>query len=322
MTVVAEDSSCVPMPRTPPFSPGLGDLEPADFDVVSADFVSWIESLVLPCPAGKGQSGRSVKLRNAVRGFAAGRVQAPWMSVGTATVLIMSGDLRSGVAAVATIVLDGRPVAVTGSHDETLRVWDLGTGRPVGPPLTVDPDEANNEYEGVTGVRAAVVDGHPYVVAEYSDGYGPTVRVWDLATHEELTGDARPTEISESMIDDIQLVPEETQLSVNGRTYAVTVSPDPELERPAISFRDLDTDHEIDDTPLGPMSAFATGTVSGRAVAVVASGKQVRLWDSAGAPATVTDELVFPDPVDTVAVTQEGRLVIGFGRDLAVLSRR
>lgn len=70
------------------------------------------------------------------------------------------------------------------------------------------------------------------------------------------------------------------------------------------------------------MSAFATGTVGGRAVAVLASGQQVRLWDSAGAPATVTDELVFPGPVDTVTVTPEGRLVIGFGRDLAVLSRR
>ncbi|MEW1841585.1 hypothetical protein AB0392_26905 [Nonomuraea angiospora] len=31
-------------PDSPVFSSGLGDLEPAGFDVVSADFTSWIES--------------------------------------------------------------------------------------------------------------------------------------------------------------------------------------------------------------------------------------------------------------------------------------
>ncbi|MFB7554244.1 hypothetical protein, partial [Streptomyces sp. NPDC056154] len=36
----------------------------------------------------------------------------------------------------ATTVLDDRPVAVTGSVDETVRVWDLVTGQQVGEPLT------------------------------------------------------------------------------------------------------------------------------------------------------------------------------------------
>jgi WD40 repeat protein len=38
----------------------------------------------------------------------------------------------SEVRAVATAVVEGRPVAVTGSRDGTVRVWDLATGRPVG----------------------------------------------------------------------------------------------------------------------------------------------------------------------------------------------
>ena len=36
----------------------------------------------------------------------------------------------------ATTVLDGRPVAVTGSADATVRVWDLGTGVELGHGLT------------------------------------------------------------------------------------------------------------------------------------------------------------------------------------------
>ncbi|MEU2673125.1 hypothetical protein ABZ622_30545 [Streptomyces sp. NPDC007164] len=40
------------------------------------------------------------------------------------------------VGAVATGVVDGRPVAVTGSDDGTVRVWDLSTYRQTGPALT------------------------------------------------------------------------------------------------------------------------------------------------------------------------------------------
>ncbi|WP_234319475.1 caspase family protein, partial [Streptomyces sp. NRRL S-237] len=40
------------------------------------------------------------------------------------------------VHSVACTVLDGGPVAVTGSWDRTVRVWDLTTGLPVGKPLT------------------------------------------------------------------------------------------------------------------------------------------------------------------------------------------
>ncbi|MFD7527410.1 hypothetical protein ACFV8E_07270 [Streptomyces sp. NPDC059849] len=38
-----------------------------------------------------------------------------------------------GVSGVATGVVEGGPVAVTGSGDGTVRVWDLTTGRPAGP---------------------------------------------------------------------------------------------------------------------------------------------------------------------------------------------
>ncbi|MGH3807071.1 MAG: hypothetical protein ACRDRU_10645 [Pseudonocardiaceae bacterium] len=76
------------------------------------------------------------------------------------------------VVAVATTVLDGRPVAVTGSWDTTVRVWDLGTGSPIGDPLTGHTDT-------VGAVATAVLDGRPVAV---TGSWDTTVRVWDLGT--------------------------------------------------------------------------------------------------------------------------------------------
>ncbi|MFE4602016.1 caspase family protein, partial [Kitasatospora indigofera] len=86
------------------------------------------------------------------------------------------------VEAVACTMLDGRPVAVTGSSDDTVRVWDLTTGRPVGEPLTGHTD-------AVRAVACTTLDGRPVAVTGSTDN---TVRLWDLTTGqpagEPLTG--------------------------------------------------------------------------------------------------------------------------------------
>ncbi|MFF7636506.1 hypothetical protein ACFZB9_25650 [Kitasatospora sp. NPDC008050] len=83
------------------------------------------------------------------------------------------------VAGVATVQLDGRPVAVTGTSDGLLRVWDLATAAPLGEPVTVAED-------WLTAVAAGVLDSRPVLVAGGEDG---TVRTWDLATRAPLGPD-------------------------------------------------------------------------------------------------------------------------------------
>ncbi|MYS24661.1 hypothetical protein GA0115240_16701, partial [Streptomyces sp. DvalAA-14] len=54
-------------------------------------------------------------------------------------------------------VLDGRPVAVTGGSDGTVRMWALASGQPVGDPLT-------GHTRAVWAVAAVVLDGRPVAV--------------------------------------------------------------------------------------------------------------------------------------------------------------
>ncbi|MFJ6769900.1 hypothetical protein ACIQOV_02765, partial [Kitasatospora sp. NPDC091257] len=78
--------------------------------------------------------------------------------------------------AMATAVLDGRPVAVTGGTDRTVRIWDLTTGRQIGQPLTGHTGE-------VDAVATAELDGRPVAV---TGGTDRTVRVWDLTTGRQI----------------------------------------------------------------------------------------------------------------------------------------
>ncbi|MEV6907071.1 AAA family ATPase [Amycolatopsis sp. NPDC051071] len=81
-----------------------------------------------------------------------------------------------GVRAVACTTVGGKPVAVTGGDEESVRVWDLTDGAL----LTTFSDRRN----WVREVACATIDGEPVAVTA---GEGGWLIVWDLVTGAERT---------------------------------------------------------------------------------------------------------------------------------------
>ncbi|MFE3205605.1 hypothetical protein ACFXKZ_47520, partial [Embleya sp. NPDC059237] len=165
------------------------------------------------------------------------------------------------VTAVACTVLKGQPVAVTGSGDCTVRVWDLTTGQPHGEPLT-------GHTEWVNAVACAVVGGRPVAVTGSDDR---TVRVWDLTSGrlrgEPLTGHTGSVNALVCTV-------------VDGRPVAVTGSSDC-----TVRVWDL-TSGRLRGEPLtghtDSVNAVACTVVDGRPVAVTGSSDcTAQIWDLA-----------------------------------------
>ncbi|CAM5594930.1 AAA family ATPase [Streptomyces purpurascens] len=164
------------------------------------------------------------------------------------------------VGGVACTELNGRPVAVTAARDNTVRIWDLTTARPLGEPLSGHTD-------AVQAVVCTELDGRPVAVTGSKDN---TVRIWDLTTGrpvgEPLTGHTKSVE---------KLVCTE----LDGCPVAVTGAEDN-----TVRIRDLATGRPVG-VPLtvkGHVISLSCAVVRGRpVVAVSAIGEDLFVWDLA-----------------------------------------
>jgi WD40 repeat protein len=153
-------------------------------------------------------------------------------------------------------VLDGRPVAVSGSADRTVRVWDLTVGQPLGNPLTGHTDT-------VRAVACMVLDGRPVAVSGSADA---TVRVWDLADGQPV---ARPLT---GHTDTVRAV---ACMVLDGRPVAVTGSADR-----TVRVWDLTTGRCVDQWPL--WDQVAAVAISPHGLLVVAAGWEITTFVPSG----------------------------------------
>ncbi|MES4891781.1 caspase family protein [Streptomyces sp. NPDC096012] len=121
-----------------------------------------------------GNTDHSIQVRELSAGAATGR----WNANEPAERFVGHADI---VSAVATSAAPHGGVAVSGSHDCTLRVWDLATGTPVGGELVGHTD-------WIMDVTTGRLEDLPIAVSAGDR----TVRIWDLTTRKQhgapLTG--------------------------------------------------------------------------------------------------------------------------------------
>ena len=172
---------------------------------------------------------------------------------------ILAGH-TSTVTAVACTVLDGRAVAVTGSEDATVRVWDLASGQQIG-------DALAGHIGTVRAVACTVLHGRAVAVTGSED---KTARVWDLASGQQ---------IGDPLADHITTVGAVACTVLDGRAVAVTGN-----DHGKVRVWDLIGGQLIWDFPghVGIVTAVACTVVNGQSVAVTSGGDgKVRVWDLA-----------------------------------------
>jgi WD40 repeat protein len=182
--------------------------------------------------------------------------------IGDLTTDVHTGDLMTGykdwVSRLALGQLDGKPIAVTGDEDGTVRVWDLTTRQQIGDPMT--------GHEGrVSALALGQLDGKPIAVTGNRSG---TVQIWDLTTRRST----RSMSGHEGGVSALALG------ELDGTPVVVTGCGDGTVRirdlTNLLHTGDLATSHE------GGVSALALGELDDTPVVVTGGGDgTVRIWD-------------------------------------------
>ncbi|MET7981725.1 MULTISPECIES: hypothetical protein [unclassified Streptomyces] len=241
------------------------------------------------------------------------------------------------VTGLTTAVVDGSCVIVTGGSDTSVRIWDLGGKRQLGEPLP-GPTTA------VDLLTAGTVDGRPTLLTR--GNRHKTVRIWDLTTREELHGRST-SEYTSPFIEFFAAVDGRfVGVTEEGRVWDLTASRwigvQPRrrgalaletlegrsviltsLKAEGVHLWDLATGELLAPPLTGHASAArvgATGTLDGRPVVVAGGDRTVWMWDAS--TGQQIGSYAFPSRIRGLTVAPDGRLVVGFGADIAVLTHR
>ena len=246
-----------------------------------------------------------------------------------------AGEARP-VQRVTTAVVDGRSVIVTGGSDAKVRIWDLDGGGQLGEPLT-------GHTAGVNLVTVGTVEGRPALLTR--DRH-ESARIWDLTTREELPGRATKEYTStfieffaalegrfvavtgEGRVWDLGagawtgMQPQQkgalALATLEGREVVLTGA-----RQETVQLWDLATGERIGPllTHSGEVSSGAAGMLDGRLVVATGAGdRTVRVWDALSGQQI--GAYAFPAGIGALAFAADGRLVVRFGSDMAVLVRR
>ncbi|MET9735929.1 hypothetical protein ABZZ79_36490 [Streptomyces sp. NPDC006458] len=200
------------------------------------------------------------------------------------------------VHALASAVLDARPVLVSGGADGLIRCWDAESGLLRGLPLA-------GHGGGVNAVACAEVNGRTTVASCGDDG---TLRLWDLETGLPLHA---PIQAHDGWATALACA------VVGCDAYAVTGGQDGTVRVWALA------DSSPVAAPLAVtvgVNAVACGTVGGSAVVVAADDCAVRVWDLfSGGP---LESVGVPGTVPAMLLTGD-QLVLGCEWEVVVLRR-
>ncbi|MFG2994142.1 WD40 repeat domain-containing protein [Streptomyces sp. NPDC048257] len=195
----------------------------------------------------------------------------------------------------------GDPVALTVEQDGTVVVRDRTTGKPAGPPLTGHSGK-------VLDVATTALDGRPVAVTAGADR---ALRTWDL-THAHGDGPPRTGHTERFRRSPRPFSTGARSPSRQGRPHRGRLW-DLATMRQIGGVRTGDTD------PNGPMAVTAGGEGDGgRPVVAMGQGQSARFWDLATGR-EAGNEHVIPLAVGALGAAPGGRLVVGFGPEVAVL---
>ncbi|WTW92066.1 WD40 repeat domain-containing protein [Streptomycetaceae bacterium NBC_01309] len=213
-------------------------------------------------------------------------------------------DHRAEITAIATGEERGRQVVVTGAYDRAVAAYELPSGKRVGRRMR------SLHYAPVRAVAVTEDDSGRTVAVTAGGDASAEVAVWQVRNGHSL---------SQPRLGDTDDVTAVAATRLDGRAVAVSAGADNVVR----------VWHVSDGVPLHPALAGHTRTITALATGVLddrptvfsgSADRTVRVWDLT-ADQLAGDELVFPHPVTALAVTPQGRLVVCFGTDIAVLTR-